>query len=110
LGGGGEEKSVFTDIHTPIVASPLIDLAKPGTVTITENRGRKPVRLTVGSNQYVHRLLKGSGLYFVHDVLRRDPEEILEHQPIRARLKLRLRQVGHIVAIIGGHANLIGRV
>ena len=85
-------------------------VAKPGAVTVTEIRGRKPMRLTVGPDKYVHCLFKGSGLCLVHNVLRRNPEQILEHQPIGARLKLRLRQAGHIVAIIGSHAHLIGRV
>lgn len=105
--GSSKRESIFADIHTPIVTGPFLDATKPGPVTVTEILGRKPVRRTVCSDQYVHGLFKGSGLCLVHDRLRRDPKQILEHQPIGARLKLCLWQAGHIVAIIGSHKNLM---
>jgi hypothetical protein len=73
LRGGGERESVFADIHTPIVTGPFIDVAKPGAVTIAEICGRKPMRLTVGSDQYIRCLFKGSRLCLIHDFLRRNP-------------------------------------
>jgi hypothetical protein len=82
----GEGKTVFTHIHLPIATSPFINIAEPYAVTVAEIFGRKPMGLTIGSNQKVHCPVKGSRLGLVHGVLGRIPQQVLEYQPIGAGL------------------------